>query len=275
MNEHTAVEHKDITDEAAASEERFADSPENEADEEKSTEPGFRTVTYTSPGFDTGAEDAEGMEDAEDTVTGAHTETQAEAQADKQAETEVGFGSSHYTEPETGTETETGSSHYTEPEPDPETETEREAGFGSSSYTEAETDAETETETGFGSDFDTDNDTEADTEAQTESATATAADTVAEPLLGAASAEAFIDRWSSVQATFVEDPHRSVTEADTLLTEVLTAYQQAIEQRRAQIAGSGAGSTGGPDSTGSAPDTEGLRLALLEYRSIITAMVGV
>lgn len=242
MNEHTAVEHEDITD------------------EEKSTEPGFRTVTYTSPGFDTGAEDTEDtedmedVEDREDTVTGSHTETQAEAQADKQAEaeTEAGFGSSHYTEPEP--------------------ETESEAGFGSSSYTEAETDAETEAETGFGSDFDTA--TATATEAQTESPAA-AADTVAEPLLGAASAEAFIDRWSSVQATFVEDPHRSVTEADTLLTEVLTAYQQAIEQRRAQIAGSGAGSTGGTDSAGSAPDTEGLRLALLEYRSIITAMVGV
>ena len=240
MNEHTAVEHEDITD------------------EEKSTEPGFRTVTYTSPGFDTGAEDTEDtedMEDAEDredTVTGSHTETQAEAQADKQAEaeTEAGFGSSHYTEPET--------------------ETESEAGFGSSSYTEAET----ETETGFDSDSDFDTATATNTEAQTESPAA-AADPVAEPLLGAASAEAFIDRWSSVQATFVEDPHRSVTEADTLLTEVLTAYQQAIEQRRSQIAGSGAGSTGGTDSAGSAPDTEGLRLALLEYRSIITAMVGV
>ncbi|MEY9894702.1 hypothetical protein ABIA31_008390 [Catenulispora sp. MAP5-51] len=247
MNEHTAVEHEDITD------------------EEKSTEPGFRTVTYTSPGFDTGAEDtedtedredAEDREDREDTVTGSHTETQAEAQADKQAEaeTEAGFGPSHYTEPEP--------------------ETESEAGFGSSSYTEAETEAET----GFDSDSDSDSDfataTATNTEAQTESPAA-AADTVAEPLLGAASAEAFIDRWSSVQATFVEDPHRSVTEADTLLTEVLTAYQQAIEQRRAQIAGSGAGSTGGTDSAGSAPDTEGLRLALLEYRSIITAMVGV
>lgn len=74
---------------------------------------------------------------------------------------------------------------------------------------------------------------------------------------------AFQDRWSDIQNAFVEDPHRSVTEADALLTEVLTAYQNAVEQRREQISA----------TTGDSADTEKMRLALLDYRSLITTML--
>lgn len=85
-----------------------------------------------------------------------------------------------------------------------------------------------------------------------------------EPLLTSTSSEAFLDRWSDVQNTFIEDPQRSVTEADALLTEVLTAYQQAVEQRREQISSAWSGSSS---------DTEKMRLALLDYRDVITAML--
>ena len=85
-----------------------------------------------------------------------------------------------------------------------------------------------------------------------------------EPLLAQASAEAFLGRWSDVQVAFIEDPHRSVAEADSLLSEILTAYQEAVEQRRSQISA---------DSADNAADTEHLRLALLDYRTIITAML--
>jgi len=74
----------------------------------------------------------------------------------------------------------------------------------------------------------------------------------------------FQDRWSDVQNTFVEDPHRSVAEADALLTEVLTAYQQAVEQRRERITATW---------SEAAADTEKMRLALLDYRSLITTML--
>lgn len=74
----------------------------------------------------------------------------------------------------------------------------------------------------------------------------------------------FQDRWSDVQNTFVEDPHRSVAEADALLTEVLTAYQQAVEQRRERITAIWSDATA---------DTEKMRLALLDYRSLITTML--
>jgi hypothetical protein len=85
-----------------------------------------------------------------------------------------------------------------------------------------------------------------------------------EPLLTSTSAEAFLERWSEVQGTFIEDPHKSVTEAEALLTEVLTAYQEAVEQRREQISSAW---------DGDAADTEKMRLALLDYRAVITTML--
>lgn len=84
-----------------------------------------------------------------------------------------------------------------------------------------------------------------------------------EPLLASTSAEAFLDRWSDIQATFIEDPQESVAEADALLTEVLTAYQQAVEQRREHLS----------STVGNTADTEKMRLALLDYRTIITTML--
>lgn len=85
-----------------------------------------------------------------------------------------------------------------------------------------------------------------------------------ESLIAAESAEAFMERWSQVQTGFIEDPQKAVSNADALLSEVVTAYQQALEQRRTQI--SGAQADGGTD-------TEDLRLALLEYRGLITALL--
>ena len=89
-------------------------------------------------------------------------------------------------------------------------------------------------------------------------------DRVAGPLLAPVLADAFRDRWSEVQVAFIEDPHRSVEEADALLREILTAYQEAVEQRRAQISA---------DSAKDSADTEHLRLALLDYRSVISTML--
>ncbi|MEY9931216.1 hypothetical protein ABH926_005865 [Catenulispora sp. GP43] len=247
MSEDAAVDragtkHADI-DEEESREPAFAEAEAHEgadADEEKEeaapAENGFRTVTYTSPGFDSGAED---REDAEDTVTGSDTEARAEAEAEAHGEAQA------------------------------RAEADAQAATLAGAEADAQDQAETEAEPGFDTAAEPGFDTAVQTESAAIAATATtaapAADTLAEPLMGLTSAEAFIDRWSSVQVTFVEDPHRSVTEADALLTEVLTAYQDAVEQRRAQIAAAGADGAG---------DTEDLRLALLEYRTIITAMVG-
>lgn len=85
-----------------------------------------------------------------------------------------------------------------------------------------------------------------------------------EPLLTQESAEAFLDRWSDVQTGFIEDPHKSVTEADALLADVLAAQQQAVEQRRARISAA---------QQDNGADTEDLRLTLLEYRNLITTLL--
>jgi len=87
----------------------------------------------------------------------------------------------------------------------------------------------------------------------------------AEPLLASSVTDDFRDRWSEVQIGFVEDPQKSVAEADALLAEVTRAYQQAVEERRSRIAA--------VRQDGSA-DTEDLRSALLGYREIFTTMVS-
>lgn len=86
-----------------------------------------------------------------------------------------------------------------------------------------------------------------------------------EPLLASTVIDGFRDRWSEVQIGFVEDPQKSVAEADALLAEVTRAYQQAVEERRSRIAA--------VRQDGSA-DTEDLRSALLGYREIFTTMVA-
>jgi len=87
----------------------------------------------------------------------------------------------------------------------------------------------------------------------------------AEPLLASSVTDDFRDRWSEVQIGFVEDPQKSVAEADALLAQVTRAYQQAVEERRSRIAA--------VRQDGSA-DTEDLRSALLGYREIFTTMVS-
>lgn len=86
-----------------------------------------------------------------------------------------------------------------------------------------------------------------------------------EPLLASTVTDGFRDRWSEVQIGFVEDPQKSVAEADALLAEVTRAYQQAVEERRSRIAA--------VRQDGSA-DTEDLRSALLGYREIFTTLVS-
>lgn len=87
-----------------------------------------------------------------------------------------------------------------------------------------------------------------------------------EPLLAPAQAEEFLARWSEVQIAFVEDPRRSVTDAEALLNEVAAAYQDAVEERRSRLS---AVHNGDRDPA----DTEALRSTILGYREIITAML--
>jgi hypothetical protein len=90
---------------------------------------------------------------------------------------------------------------------------------------------------------------------------------VTEPLLAPSQAEEFFERWSEVQIAFVEDPRKSVTDAEALLSEVAAAYQEAVEERRSRLSAVNNGD-------GATFDTEALRSTLLGYREIMTTMLS-
>jgi len=69
----------------------------------------------------------------------------------------------------------------------------------------------------------------------------------------------FRARWRELQSDFVDDPRRAVREADILVDEVL----RTIAEHRQRIAGEWQGNT----------DTEGLRLAMREYRSFVDRLL--
>ena len=95
----------------------------------------------------------------------------------------------------------------------------------------------------------------------------------------------FVDSWRGIQARFVDDPGTAVTQADTLLGEVMTVRGYPVgdyEQRSADV------SVDHPDmvqhyhvahaiavkrENGQA-DTEDLRNAMISYRAIFDDLVG-
>jgi hypothetical protein len=71
------------------------------------------------------------------------------------------------------------------------------------------------------------------------------------------------DRWSEIQATFVDDPRRSVTEAAGMVDAAISGFIDAVRERQESLASlwqdQGAG-------------TEELRVALQEYRTFWTSV---
>ena len=86
------------------------------------------------------------------------------------------------------------------------------------------------------------------------------------PLLEEGESEAFLQRWSEVQARFVDDPQGAVRDGDSLVAELLQAlatrfadHKQGLEQTW---------------SDGGSADTEQLRLALQSYRSFFQRLLS-
>ncbi|MEV4096346.1 hypothetical protein [Streptosporangium saharense] len=73
-------------------------------------------------------------------------------------------------------------------------------------------------------------------------------------------------RWQEVQASFVDDPRESVERADSLVTEVSDSLRDALEARASGLRDRWKdGAEGG--------DTEGLRTALRDYRSLLDRLL--
>jgi hypothetical protein len=102
--------------------------------------------------------------------------------------------------------------------------------------------------------------------------------------LSPADQDRFLDRWTKVQATFVDDPERSIDYADALLAEVMSARGYPVtdfEQRAGDISVDHPNVVqhyrAGHDialrhSRGEA-DTDELRQALIHYRALFEELV--
>ncbi|NVI86918.1 hypothetical protein [Actinomadura sp. BRA 177] len=80
-------------------------------------------------------------------------------------------------------------------------------------------------------------------------------------LLDAADAERFRERWHEVQASFIDDPGEAVRRADDLASDAVDALGRAIAAHRRTLSEALDG--------GERPGTEGLRLALRDYRDLL------
>lgn len=86
------------------------------------------------------------------------------------------------------------------------------------------------------------------------------------PLLDDVVAEGFRQRWSDVQARFVDDPQAAVGDADALVTELVQALAAGFTQHKEGLEQSW--------RSGGEPGTEQLRLALQQYRSFFQRLLA-
>ena len=85
-------------------------------------------------------------------------------------------------------------------------------------------------------------------------------------LLPASEAQELRSRWDKIQAGFVDEPRRSVKDADTLVDETIKRLADTFSQARAQM-------EQGWDR-GASVSTENLRMALRRYRSFFNRLLS-
>lgn len=86
------------------------------------------------------------------------------------------------------------------------------------------------------------------------------------PLFAGEDAERFRSRWQEIQTGFVDEPQRSVEEADTLVAELMQRLASTFSEERSKLESQWAG--GGDAST------EDLRVALQRYRSFFDRLLA-
>jgi hypothetical protein len=85
-------------------------------------------------------------------------------------------------------------------------------------------------------------------------------------LLGSADEDRFRQRWSDVQARFVDDPQEAVRSADGLVAELMQSLAQGFSEHKERLESQW--------QRGGDPDTEELRRALQRYRSFFDRLLS-
>ena len=85
-------------------------------------------------------------------------------------------------------------------------------------------------------------------------------------LLDKDKAEEFRSRWQEIQTSFVDDPHRSVENADDLVANVMDSISEAFADERTYLEGQW--------NQGMQASTEDLRLAITRYRSFFNRLLS-
>jgi hypothetical protein len=86
-----------------------------------------------------------------------------------------------------------------------------------------------------------------------------------EPLFDPAREQELRDRWRSLQAQFVDEPRNTVSEADSLVAELLRDLAQSFDGARSKLEDQW--------SSGEDVSTEDLRLTLQRYRSFFERLL--
>jgi hypothetical protein len=87
-----------------------------------------------------------------------------------------------------------------------------------------------------------------------------------EALFPGTEAQGFQGRWSDIQASFVDEPQRSVEQADGLVAEVMQRLAQVFADERGRLEKQW--------DRGEDADTEALRQALRRYRSFFDRLLS-
>jgi hypothetical protein len=92
-------------------------------------------------------------------------------------------------------------------------------------------------------------------------------DASVEPLIDPQGAAALQQRWEAIQGSFVDEPRRSVEQADSLVAEALQQVAQSFSSARERLEGQW--------SRGDDVSTEDLRQTLQRYRSFFHRLLSV
>ncbi|MFJ6904589.1 hypothetical protein ACWERF_02980 [Streptomyces griseoluteus] len=87
----------------------------------------------------------------------------------------------------------------------------------------------------------------------------------ADPLIAHQEADNFRERWATIQGTFVDDPKDAVRSADALVADVIQSLAATFADHKKELEGQW--------SRGEQVETEGLRVALQQYRTFFNQLL--